>query len=302
MSHVNVAVRIGLATGARAVAILATLCALAACGSTPAPPRKVVVVGIDGAEWTVLERLRAAGRVPTLDRLATEGASGPLGSLQPTRSPALWTTVATGMPASRHGIENFVLYRPQAEFALPPLPSGALELLLDVEVLPPCTRDLLEIYLNRVRVGGGTWDDMGLAIQLPEELRGREPNVVTLRLPPRCSPPTTQEASATGDGSGGQPWGTLVSVAMLGTTGKALATLGVDALARGGKGLRPSGDGDDRMLLAGRPLSQIESSDREVPALWNIASARGRSVGVVGWWCAAQWYPMCCSLPARVAC
>ena len=65
--------------------LLLALAVLAACGpSEPPARRRVVVVGIDGAEWAVIDRLRAAGRLPVLDGLIARGAHGPLGTFKPT--------------------------------------------------------------------------------------------------------------------------------------------------------------------------------------------------------------------------
>jgi hypothetical protein len=57
------------------------------------------------------------------------------------------------------------------------------------------------------------------------------------------------------------------------------------ALVSAERGIRAAAQPGGPALLVGRRVAQIESSDRRVPALWNIATARGRSVGVVGWWC-----------------
>ncbi|RMH18442.1 MAG: hypothetical protein D6696_13050, partial [Acidobacteria bacterium] len=79
---------------------------LAACGGSPAPP-PVVLIGVDGLEWQVLEPLLAAGELPALADLAARGSAGLLSTLEPTLSPAIWTTIATGKPPQEHGIVNF---------------------------------------------------------------------------------------------------------------------------------------------------------------------------------------------------
>ena len=68
-----------------------------------------MVFGIDGADWRVIDPLIAAGRMPNLARVVREGASGTLMSMEPSASPALWTTIATGVTPDRHGIRNFVV-------------------------------------------------------------------------------------------------------------------------------------------------------------------------------------------------
>ena len=70
---------------------------------------RVVVFGIDGADWQAIEPLVARGRMPAFKRLIEQGATGPLRSMEPSASPALWTTVATGVGPDRHGIHGFVV-------------------------------------------------------------------------------------------------------------------------------------------------------------------------------------------------
>jgi len=68
---------------------------------------KVLIVGIDGATFTVMDPLLAAGRLPNLQRLLDEGAGGVLKSQPPMISPALWTTLLTGKQRDDHGIHDF---------------------------------------------------------------------------------------------------------------------------------------------------------------------------------------------------
>ncbi len=70
---------------------------------------RVVVFGIDGADWQAIEPLVARGRMPAFKRLIEQGATGPLRSMEPSASPALWTTIATGVGPDRHGIHGFVV-------------------------------------------------------------------------------------------------------------------------------------------------------------------------------------------------
>ncbi|HYS04959.1 MAG TPA: alkaline phosphatase family protein [Candidatus Dormibacteraeota bacterium] len=90
------------------------LCALAACltacdGNAIADHGRVVIFGIDGADWQVIEPLVARGRLPHFKRLIEEGATGTLQSMEPSASPSLWTTIATGVRPDRHGIHGFVV-------------------------------------------------------------------------------------------------------------------------------------------------------------------------------------------------
>jgi hypothetical protein len=89
---------------------LALAAAAAACGdttSTPAPPVRTVVIGIDGAAWRVIDPLLARGELPHLRALIDRGVRAPLRSQMPIISPPIWTTMATGVARARHGIQYF---------------------------------------------------------------------------------------------------------------------------------------------------------------------------------------------------
>lgn len=67
-----------------------------------------VVLGVDGAEWSVLEELWQEGGLPNLRRLAERGATRPL-ETRYGQSPVIWTTIATGRRPREHGITGFVI-------------------------------------------------------------------------------------------------------------------------------------------------------------------------------------------------
>jgi len=70
---------------------------------------RVILVALDGATWTVLDRLMGDGKLPNLARMKVEGAAGTLRSEEPIFSPVLWTTIATGKTPAEHGIESFTV-------------------------------------------------------------------------------------------------------------------------------------------------------------------------------------------------
>ncbi len=79
-------------------------------GQSPQPLRRVIVLGLDGATWDVIDPLIAQGRLPNFARLK-QAAWGRLETLIPTISPAIWTTVATGRPPDVHGVDTFRICR-----------------------------------------------------------------------------------------------------------------------------------------------------------------------------------------------
>lgn len=82
-----------------------TACGRPGQGRTGTTP--VLVIGIDGLEWDILLPLMAQGELPHLSGLMARGAAGRLETLEPTLSPVIWTTMATGKPPAAHGITDF---------------------------------------------------------------------------------------------------------------------------------------------------------------------------------------------------
>ncbi len=70
--------------------------------------QKLLLIGLDATDWDLLSEKIAQGKLPQLARLIKKGSSGPLRSLRPLFSPALWATIATGKRPYQHGITGFV--------------------------------------------------------------------------------------------------------------------------------------------------------------------------------------------------
>ena len=111
---------------ARSLTLLAVAAALGALAPAPLPPaaappvarhslhtrgERLLFVGIDGADWRYIEQLIASGDLPNLQLLRENGVWGPLQTIQPTESPRLWTTIATGTAPETHRIGSFTRTR-----------------------------------------------------------------------------------------------------------------------------------------------------------------------------------------------
>ncbi|HYN36550.1 MAG TPA: alkaline phosphatase family protein [Actinomycetota bacterium] len=70
---------------------------------------RVLMLGIDGATFNVLEPAFEAGHMPNLKRLLDRGASGVLTSTVPPYTPPGWTSIFTGVNPGKHGIFGFTL-------------------------------------------------------------------------------------------------------------------------------------------------------------------------------------------------
>jgi len=77
-------------------------------GRPPAARRPVVLIAIDGLEWDVAIEMFRDGKLPNLAQQIRSGAFGELDTMHPSLSPAIWTSVATGLPPAQHGIRGFV--------------------------------------------------------------------------------------------------------------------------------------------------------------------------------------------------
>lgn len=69
--------------------------------------KKVLLIGWDAADWKIIHPLMDRGLMPTLEKMVNQGVIGNLATLQPVLSPMLWTSIATGMRADKHGILGF---------------------------------------------------------------------------------------------------------------------------------------------------------------------------------------------------
>jgi predicted AlkP superfamily phosphohydrolase/phosphomutase/tetratricopeptide (TPR) repeat protein len=76
--------------------------------SMAAMTKKVLLIGWDAADWKVINPLLDAGKMPALARIVNNGVIGNIMTLDPPLSPMLWTSIATGKRADKHGIIGFM--------------------------------------------------------------------------------------------------------------------------------------------------------------------------------------------------
>ncbi len=72
-----------------------------------APPRRFLVLGLDGGTFDLLDPLMAAGDLPFLRGLAEGGVRAPLRSVFPPKTIPAWYSFATGLDPGRLGIFGF---------------------------------------------------------------------------------------------------------------------------------------------------------------------------------------------------
>jgi len=89
------------------------LLTLLACHRSNGPvPKHVIFIGLDGADWQLLDRYIADGTMPNLGRIVAAGEKRVLLTQHPPLSPLVWTTMMTGVPPLEHRILDFTRFNP----------------------------------------------------------------------------------------------------------------------------------------------------------------------------------------------
>ncbi|HEU4402160.1 MAG TPA: alkaline phosphatase family protein, partial [Candidatus Polarisedimenticolia bacterium] len=124
-------------------------------GGAPVPPsarggRRVLFVGLDGADWDLLAGYMADGTMPNLASLAREGRAGVLTTQHPPLSPLVWTSMMTGLGPLEHGILDFTRFDPA---------SGARQPITSDERVAPAIWNIASAAGRTVAVFGlwATW-------------------------------------------------------------------------------------------------------------------------------------------------
>jgi predicted AlkP superfamily phosphohydrolase/phosphomutase len=94
-------------SGRSALAVLAVLALLSADAYAADKPG-VFIVGVDGMDPVITQRLIDEGKMPNFARLAAEGSFQSLGTANPPQSPVAWSNFVTGQNPGGHGIFDFI--------------------------------------------------------------------------------------------------------------------------------------------------------------------------------------------------
>jgi predicted AlkP superfamily phosphohydrolase/phosphomutase len=70
--------------------------------------RKVVILGLDGMDYSLTQKFLAEGKLPNLARLSQEGCFKPLATTVPPISPVAWSSFQTGVNPGKHNIFDFL--------------------------------------------------------------------------------------------------------------------------------------------------------------------------------------------------
>lgn len=84
-------------------------------------PKKVIVIGLDGLEPSIVDAMLSRAELPNLARVRQSGAYSRLKTTYPAQTPVAWSSFATGTNPGGHGIFDFISRDPQNR-----LPDAAL--------------------------------------------------------------------------------------------------------------------------------------------------------------------------------
>ncbi len=84
---------------------------------TPGAGKKVIVIGLDGMDARLSERMMAEGKLPNLARLSKQGGYRRLGTSIPPQSPVAWSNFINGAGPGSHGIFDFIHRNPEKQCA-----------------------------------------------------------------------------------------------------------------------------------------------------------------------------------------
>jgi predicted AlkP superfamily phosphohydrolase/phosphomutase len=74
---------------------------------------KVIILGIDGMDPVITEKMINDGLLPNFAALRKKGSYFHLATTIPAESPVAWASFATGLDASGHGVFDFIMRNPQ---------------------------------------------------------------------------------------------------------------------------------------------------------------------------------------------
>jgi predicted AlkP superfamily phosphohydrolase/phosphomutase len=88
-----------------------------ALANSPEKHEKLIVIGLDGATFDIIEPLTRMGRLPNINGIMRNGVHGELHSTIHPVTPQAWTSFLTGKNAGKHGIFDF-MYRKEGEYGI----------------------------------------------------------------------------------------------------------------------------------------------------------------------------------------
>jgi predicted AlkP superfamily phosphohydrolase/phosphomutase len=153
------------------------------------PVRNVIVMGFDGMDYELTQRLMNEGRLPNFSRLAEQGSFTALGTSIPPQSPVAWSNFITGMDAGGHGIFDFIHREPTT--LIPYLSTSRTE----------SSGRSLKLGKWQIPLSGGTVELLRRGEAFWDELHGHGTESWIIRIPANFPPSGTATVELSGMGT-----------------------------------------------------------------------------------------------------
>jgi Flp pilus assembly protein TadD len=146
---------------------------------------KLVLLGLDALDWSIVDDLARRGLMPNMVRLEKRSAHAVEHVSPPLISPVVWTTIATGVPPEEHGVLDFL--EPDPSGGAPrPVSSASRKAPTVWEMMAAAGRSTAVIgwwatFPAQAPAGGAVYSD-----RLTEQLLGLSAQVPHLADPPQA--------------------------------------------------------------------------------------------------------------------
>ena len=150
---------------------------------------KVIALGLDGLDPSLVSRLMNEGKMPNFVRVARSGYCGPLGTSTPPQSPVAWANFISGANSGRHGIFDFIHRDPDTY--LPYLSTSRSEPAQRTITLGDYVIPLSSGKIHDLRQGRAFW----------EVLEDYEVPATVFKMPSNFPPTATRQRTFSGMGT-----------------------------------------------------------------------------------------------------
>ncbi len=103
----------------RSGAAVAAGCIVGGATRAQGPKKRVIMLGFDGVEPTIIDEMLKRGELPNLAKVREAGAYTPLATTIPPQSPVAWVSFATSKNPGGHGVYDFVCRNTKTLFPAP---------------------------------------------------------------------------------------------------------------------------------------------------------------------------------------
>jgi len=166
---------------------------LCSCGpSFDRDAKRVLVIGMDGLDHRLVERMMNEGKLPNFARLRDLGGFRPLETSIPPESPVAWSNFITGMDPGGHGVKDF--------FVLDPAVQTADGLRDSVTVTEGETKSL-RLFGCEIPISGPTPENIRRGRAFWQVLEEHEVPAVVNRIPANFPPVETAQRTISGMGT-----------------------------------------------------------------------------------------------------